>query len=254
MRNAFVVAASVATLACSGSGTITAPPAGSNSTLTFLITRNSASQIPAAAESAFVKVWSDATDVVAPVAIPVIGDSTHVTLTVPAGAGYSIEVIAFHELHDGIRVALAGGEVHNLTFAPGPNSLSLSVAPWVYTLAGPDAIQSGQPATYSHVITGGPTDLFMGLVEVHSNLGVISPDNHFNVTGDGTTTSATFHVPALAVDSTLYFVFSPFIDDARFHTHSLSFAADMPYGTLPPFARPVKAAPAQVLVTFREMK
>jgi hypothetical protein len=241
-------------MGCGGSGANTAPAPGSTSTLSFLIKRSATSQIPAAAESAFVKVFNDANDVVAPVLLPTGNDSTRVSITIPAGAGYSIEVIAFHELHDGIRVALAGGEVHSLTLVPGANTVSLSVAPWTYTLAGPDTIQSGQPATYTHVITGGPTDLFTGTVEVHSNLGVSSPDNHFDVTGDGTITVATFNVPPLATDSTLRFAFSPFIDDARFHTHSLSFAADMPFGTLPPFIRPVKAAPAQVVVTFRDTK
>lgn len=65
---------------------------------------------------------------------------------------------------------------------------------------------------------------------MHTNLGVASPDNHFDIVGDGVTASATFNVPPIATDSTLYFAFSSFIDDARFHTTSLPFAADMPYG------------------------
>jgi hypothetical protein len=254
MRKTLVAASLVAALGCGGSGTNTAPPAGSSSTLTFLVTRSATSQIPAAAESAFVKLFSNDTDVVQPILLPTGNDSTHVTFTVPAGTGYSIEVVAFHELHDGIRVALAGGEIHSVTLVPGANTVSLSVAPWTYTLAGPDTIQSGVPATYTHVITGGPTDLFTGIVEIHSRLGATAADDHFNVTGNGTTTAATFNIPALATDSALYFAYSPFIDDARFHTHSLSFAADMPFGTLPPFIRPIKAAAAQVVVSFRKHK
>lgn len=254
MKPLLALASLAGALACSGSGAHTSPPPGENSTLSFMITRNATSQIPGAADSAFVKIWNDGTDVVAPVQLPSANDSTRLTLTVPAGSGYSIEVVAFHDIHDGIRVALAAGEVNDLTLAPGPNAVSLHVAPWTYTLAGPDTIQSGEPATYTHVVTGGPTDLFTGEVEMHSRLGATSEDDHFNVTGDGTTTQATFNVPPLATDSTLYFIFSPFIDDARFHTHSTSFAADMPYDPLPQFTRPVKAAPAQVVISFRRAK
>ena len=252
MKKLLVAACVAGALACGGANT--SPPPGESSTLSFMITRSSTSQIPAAAESAFVKVWNDGTDEVAPVRLPAVGDSTRVSFTVPAGSDYSIEVVAFHELHDGIRVALAGGEVHGLTFAPGANAVALTVAPWVYTLTGPDTIQSGVAATYTHVVTGGPTDLFTGTVEINSRLGATNEDDHFNVTGDGTTTHAAFNIPALAVDSALYFTFSPFIDDARFHTHSLSFAADMPYDPQPPFVRHVKAAPAQVIVSFRDVK
>jgi hypothetical protein len=165
-----------------------------------------------------------------------------------------VEVVAFHDIHDGIRIALAAGEVHTLTLAPGPNAVALHVAPWTYTLSGPDTIHSGAPATYTHVITGGPTDLFTGEVEIHSRLGATSEDDHFNVTGDGTTTHATFNIAPLATDSALYFAFSPFIDDTRFHTHSTSFAADMPYDPLPGFTRPVKAAPADVIISFRKTR
>jgi hypothetical protein len=109
---------------------------------------------------------------------------------------------------------------------------------------------SGVPATYTWTVTGGPTDLFTTLVEIHSYIGLNTPDLHFNVTGDGTTAAATFNVPALATDSTLYFAYSYFIDDSRFHTHSTSFAADMPYGPLPLIARPIKAAPTSVTINF----
>ncbi|MBA3831851.1 MAG: hypothetical protein H0X34_08160 [Chthoniobacterales bacterium] len=200
------------------------------------------------------KVYSATTDVVQPVAIPTPGNTSTYSLTVPAGSGYSVEVVAFHELHDAIRVALAGAEIHNLTIVPGNNAVSLAVKPWTYTLTGPDTIQSGAPATYTLTVTGGPTDLFTTRVEMHTNLGVASPDNHFDIVGDGVTASATFPVPPIATDSTLYFVFSYFIDDARFHTTSLSFAADMPYGPLPPFQRPVKAAPASIQITFDKAK
>ena len=65
-----------------------------------------------------------------------------------------------------------------------------------------------------------------------------------------TTAAATFNVPALATDSTLYFSFSYFVDDARFHTVSTSFAADMPYAPLPQIGRPVKPAPAHLTINF----
>src|SRR6185437_5800505 len=52
-----------------------------------------------------------------------------------------------------------------------------------------------------------------------------------------TTAAATFNVPALATDSTLYFSFSYFVDDARLHTVSTSFAADMAYAPLPQIGR-----------------
>lgn len=218
--------------------------------VSLTIARNSASQVPIEAESAFVKVWSANVDVVQPVAIPAPGTTSTFTLTVPAGGGYSIEVVAFHELHDGIRVALAGGEVHDLTFNPGNNPIALDVKPWTYTLSGPDTIQSGTPATYTLTVTGGPTDVFTTRVEVHQNLGLASPDMHFDVVGDGTTASATFNVPPLATDSTLYFAYSYFLDDSRFHTQSLSFAADMPFAPQPPIQRPVKAAPASIVLSF----
>jgi hypothetical protein len=64
--------------------------------------------VPVGAESAFVKVWSSSTDVVGPVKIPDPGTTSTFTLTVPAGSGYSIEVVAFHELHDGIRPRCSG--------------------------------------------------------------------------------------------------------------------------------------------------
>jgi len=92
--------------------------------------------------------------------------------------------------------------------------------------------------------------LFTTRVEMHQNLGLYSPDDHFDVVGNGVTASATFNVPALANDSTLYFAFSYFVDDDRFHTHSTSFAADLPFAPQPPFQRPVKAAPASVVLTF----
>lgn len=242
-------------LACGGdSHGVTPPPPAGTSAVTLRLTRSTASQIPVGAESAFVKVYSATTDVVQPIQIPTPGSTSTYMLTVPAGSGYSVEVVAYHELHDGIRVALAGGEVNNLTFVPGDNAVSLSVKPWTYTLSGPDIIQSGAPATYTLTITGGPTDLFTTRVEMHTNLGVASPDNHFDIVGDGTTASATFNVPAIATDSTLYFAFSYFVDDTRFHTQSLTFAADLPYGPLPPFQRPVKAAPADIQITFDKTK
>ena len=249
MRIVWALAAS-AVVGCSGGANGVTPPPNETGTITFTIARNSASQIPLAAESAFVKVWSASTDIVQPVQIPSPGNTATYTIDVPAGSGYSIEVVAFHELHDGIRVALAAAEVHSLTLNPGNNSVALDVKPWTYTLSGPDVIQSGAPATYTLTLTGGPTDLFTTQVEMHQNLGLNSPDDHFDVTGNGVAASATFNVPALANDSTLYFVFSYFLDDSRFHTHSLSFAADLPFGTLPPFQRPVKAAPASVVLTF----
>jgi hypothetical protein len=43
-------------------------------------------------------------------------------------------------------------------------------------------------------------------------------------------------------------------NDSRFHTHSLSFAADLPFAPNPPFQRPVKAAPAEITVTFDKSK
>jgi hypothetical protein len=248
MRKVWVLAA-IAVAGCGGAEGVTPPP-GAMGTVSLTIARSSNSQVPLQAESAFVKVWSATTNVVQPVQIPTPGTTSTYTLTVPAGSGYSIEVVAFHELHDGIRVALAAGEKNNLTFTPGDNAVALDVKPWTYTLSGPDTIQSGAPATYTLTITGGPTDLFTTQVEMHTNLGVSSPDNHFDVVGDGTTASATFNVPALANDSTLYFVFSYFVDDSRFQTHSSSFAADLPYAPLPPFQRPVKAAPANIIITF----
>jgi hypothetical protein len=147
---------------------------------------------------------------------------------------------------------LAGGEVHNLTLIPGNNTETVAVAPWAFTVSGPDTIQSGTPATYIWTVTGGPTDLFTTLVEVHSSLGLDMPDDHFNVTGNGTTAAATFDLPALATDSTLYLSFSYFVDDTRFHTVSTSFAANLPPAPLPPIARPVKAAPAQLTINFDE--
>jgi hypothetical protein len=253
MRIVWALAA-IALAGCSGGGNDITPPPGASSTVSLTITGSSASQVPVGAESAFVKVWSSSTDVVQPVKIPDPGTTSTFTLTVPAGSGYSIEVVAFHELHDGIRVALAAGEVHDLTLSPGNNPVSLDVKPWTYSMSGPDTIQSGTPATYTLTITGGPTDLFTTNVEMHQNLGLNSADDHFDVVGDGTTASATFNVPALANDSTLYFDFSYFLDDTRFHTQSLSFAADLPFAPNPAFHRPVKAAPAQVTVTFEKSK
>jgi len=237
--------------ACGGGAGITSPTPGTRSTVSLTIVR-SASLIPANADSAFVKVWGGATDVVVPTAIPAPGASNVVSIDVPPGSNYSIEIVAFHDIHDGIRVALAGGEVSNLTFNPGTNSETVPVAPWAFTVAGPDTIQSGVPAAYTWTVTEGPTDLFTTVVEVHSQLGLNMPDDHFNVTGNGTTATATFNVPALANDSTLYLAFSYFVDDSRFHTVSTSFAADMPYAPLPPIARPVKAAAAQVTINFDE--
>lgn len=236
---------------CGGATGITTPAPGGQSTVSLTLVRNS-SLIPASADSAFVKVWGGATDVVVPTAIPVPGANNVVSVSVPAGSNYSIEIVAFHDIHDGIRVALAGGEIHNLTFTPGNNSETVAVAPWTFTVSGPDTIQSGAPATYTWTVTGGPTDLFTTLVEVHSSLGMDAPDEHFNVTGNGTTATATFNLPALATDSTLYMVFSYFVDDTRFHTVSTSFAADLPPAPLPPIARPVKAEPAQVTINFDE--
>ena len=249
MNKAWVLAA-CALLGCAGGSDGVTPPPGATGTVSLTITRSSVSQVPLSAESAFVKVFSASTDVVQPVRIPSPGNTAAYTVDVPSGSGYSIEVVAFHELHDGIRVAEAAGEVHNLTLVPGDNPVTLDVKPWTYTLSGPDTIQSGAPATYTLTITGGPTDLFTTRVEMHQNLGLNSPDDHFDVVGNGVTASATFNVPALANDSTLYFAFSYFVDDDRFHTHSTSFAADLPFAPQPPFQRPVKAAPASVVLTF----
>jgi hypothetical protein len=96
--------------------------------------------------------------VVVPVAIPAPGASNTVSIAVPAGSDYSIEIVAFHELHDGIRVALAGGEVRNLTFNPGNNTASVTVAPWTYTVSGPDTIHSGARARDVYVEGDGRTD------------------------------------------------------------------------------------------------
>jgi hypothetical protein len=244
----------LALLACGGDSKGVTPPPSAPATFTLNLTRSSASQVPIGAESAFVKVSSASVDTVLAVEIPAPGTTSTFTLTVPAGPGYSIEVVAYHELHDGIRVALAGGEVNNLTLVPGNNSVALDVKPWEYTLSGPDTIQSGVPATYTLTITGGPTDVFTTRVEMHTNLGSNTPDDHFDVVGNGVTASATFNVPALANDSTLYFVFSYFLNDSRFQTHSLTFAADMPYAPLPAFQRPVKAAPANIIITFDKNK
>ena len=241
-------------LGCGGGDNGVTPPSGTLGTISLTVTRSTASQVPIEAESAFVKVWSANVDTVLPVEIPAPGTTSTFTLTVPAGSGYSLEVVAYHELHDGIRVALAAGEINNLTLTPGNNPIALDVKPWTFTLSGPDAIQSGSPATYTLTITGGPTDLFITQVEMHQNLGLSSPDDHFDVVGNGVTASATFNVPPLATDSTLYFAFSYFVDDTRFHTHSLSFAADLPFAPNPPFRRPVKAAPAQMTITFDKTK
>lgn len=47
---------------------------------------------------------------------------------------------------------------------------------------------------------------------------------------DGLTASATNNVPALAIDTALYFAFGLFIDDARFYTTTPDIAADMSTG------------------------
>jgi hypothetical protein len=52
----------------------------------------------------------------------------------------------------------------------------------------------------------------------------------------------------------LYFAFSYVVDDSRFHTQSLSFAADLPFAPNPTFQRPVKAAPAEISLTFDKTK
>src|SRR4051812_28884176 len=104
MRKVWALAA-IALAGCSGGGNDITPPPGTMGTVSLTLTRSSASQVPAGAESAFVKVWSSSTDIVQPVKIPVPGTTSTLTLTVPAGSGYSIEVVAYHELHDGIRVA-----------------------------------------------------------------------------------------------------------------------------------------------------
>lgn len=254
MRKLLALPVVALAVACSGGSDGVTPPPNTPGKVTFTISRSSTSQVPIEAESAFVKLSNETNDVVQAVKIPDPGSTSSYTLTVPAGSGYSLEVVAFHELHDGIRVALAGGEVHDLTLHPGDNSVALDVKPWTYTLSGPDTIQSGEPATYTLAITGGPTDLFTTRVEIHQNLGLASEDQHFDVVGDGTTASATFNVPALDADSTLYFNFSYFVDDARFHTQSTSFAADLPFAPQPPFQRPVKAAPANVVITFDKTK
>jgi hypothetical protein len=43
-------------------------------------------------------------------------------------------------------------------------------------------------------------------------------------------------------------------NDSRFRTHSVSFAADLPFAPNLPFQRPVKAAPAEITITFDTSK
>jgi hypothetical protein len=258
--NALLATVAVCTLsACSaGSDKPVAPRAAGTVSLTLV--RSTTSQIPLWAESAFVRVRNPAlaVDIVRPVAIPTPGASTTLDVSVPVGTGYSVTVVAFHDLHDGIRVAPSAGETSGITVTPGANAVAVSVVPWTYTLSGPDTIRSGEPATYTLTLTGGPLDFMTNQIAFHYKIGWNTQDIRFDFARNGASAAATFTIPPMSTDTTVYFTYSYFLDDAAFQTHSLSFAADMPIlfdptlntdGSLS-FHRPVKAAAGDIAVTF----
>jgi hypothetical protein len=62
----------------------------------FSLVRSSTGQIPAAADSALIRVWNLAFDSVARVKLPTPGEGGSFDMSVPADTGYTVMVLAFH--------------------------------------------------------------------------------------------------------------------------------------------------------------
>jgi hypothetical protein len=153
--------------ACSagGGGTEPTPPAQSGE-LRMTLVRSTSSSVPAAADSALVRVWHPmaGTNQVQRVAIPAPGASTQVSFNLPARSGYSVGVVAFRvNPAANVREVLAGGRTADVTVSGGQTSqAAINVVPWQMTLAGPDTLISGEPAALTATVSGGPVaDFFV---------------------------------------------------------------------------------------------
>lgn len=119
-------------------------PAG-EAQLRMMLKRSAASLIPAAAESAFVRVWNNTGSINAlkSVAIPAPGTTASVDFLLPVGEGYSVGVIAY--AHDGyMRQGLALGVAREVPVRSGvANEAQVDVKPPEFSISAAPVFESG---------------------------------------------------------------------------------------------------------------
>lgn len=194
-------------------------------TLVMSLQRAMNSQVPASAESAFVRVWHPTTQfnqvVTAP--IPAPGTTTQVTFNVPAGSGYSVGVIAWRRDATVQLEALAGGRRDSVTVAAGTNGpVAVTVAPWTYTISGPVTVQSGTVVRFRATVKGPLKDFF-------SNAWILAgtkswtdyrtrPGQNQGAAVDGDSIVGSFTVPTYSGDSAVYVGFDLYGDYAQWQS------------------------------------
>ena len=206
----------LAAVACAGGkeGSTTIEPT-SPGELKLRLQRSTTSQVPAAAESALVRVFNKGTgfNSVKGLAIPAPGATTEVTFNVSSGTGYSVAVIAyaFGEGAHTYRYALAGGRADNIDVrADSTTSVSINAVPWTVAVSGPDTARSGAVVTYSATVAGGPVEDFFADSYLHVALTPSEMDfpapagTRIGASRNGAQVSATFTAPTVSADSAMY--------------------------------------------------
>lgn len=245
-RGVVFVATAIALLSCS-IGDNDDEPVGD---IVFTFERGGSSLLPAQADSALVRVWdrSSGASTVKAFEIPTdVSASVSIQASAYVGTLYQVDVLAFHAVAGGHRVALAGGEVQGITVGARQNSvLHFPIDPWTATLDAPDTLVAGQGVTVTLTLgDAAPVeDVFASSGAMSYAIGPTGTPQQVDVTRNGSVATATFVVPEVAADTALYFQYSFDIDPDDFGSSAAMFTAQVPE-TLAGEAllrRPVRAA------------
>ena len=120
------------------------PPAGGGA-VSFTLARAADSNVPASADSAFVRVWKpdESFNLVRFINIPGPDQRTNVTLSVPGGSNYRVGVLAVREDDTARKQILAHGSSGLLEVQNGDTSqVSLNVRPVTLTTRLPEEAQA----------------------------------------------------------------------------------------------------------------
>jgi len=153
---------------------------------------------------------------------------------------------------------LAAGEASNVNVAAGQaNSVAVNVAPWQFTVAGPDTLVSGEAASYSFTATQG---LFANFVSganlTHATRPVsdttASPTYTFT-SFDAANKRYTFNIttPTVPADSAVYMRMSISINSTDWQqSYPMQIKAPSPLLAAGYIRRPIRVAAGSLTVSF----
>ncbi|MBB4637313.1 hypothetical protein [Longimicrobium terrae] len=206
----------LATAACGDGGGSRTTPLEPVETAEFHMTlgRSANSAIPAAADSALIRIWNSRAGVNAfkAVAIPAPGTQTQVQFSLPANTGYSVGVVAFTRSSASLREGLAAGVTHEVSIlADQANTATVNVQPVSLTMSAPAFIRGGTKATLNFTLNNpelASREMLGGNFYVNTGMTPWTSDATVNQQLDGQTTSTgyTFDVtaPTVEADTAIY--------------------------------------------------